>query len=108
MWTNYSNVIGFAYALPYCAERPAWDSTVDISFYFHKDVKGLGVGGELLNALLDRMGKKKNEDGIREVLAGVARNSFKGEGQKDSATFYTKQGFMERRTLKAVGRKFGE
>lgn len=70
---------------------------------------GAGLGAELLKALLDALAMRKNEDGsqrIHEVLAAVALNPFEGENQKDSAAFYRKQGFVESRTLKAVGRKF--
>ncbi len=109
MWTDYSDVVGFAYALPYMAERPGWDATVDISLYLSDDVVGVGLGTELLKVLLDALATRKNEDGsqrIREVLAAVALNPFEGEDQKDSAAFYRKQGFVQSGTLKAVGRKF--
>lgn len=109
MWTDYSHVVGFAYALPHMVERPGWDATVDISLYLGDDVVGRGLGAELLTALLDALAMRKDEDGgqrIREVLAGVALNPFVGEDQKDSAAFYRKQGFVECGTLKAVGRKF--
>lgn len=111
MWTDYSHVVGFAYALPHMAERPGWDATVEISLYLRDDVLGVGLGAELLMALLDVLATRKNEDGaqrIREVLAEVALNPFEGEDQKDSVAFYRKQGFVECGTLKAVGRKFGK
>lgn len=109
MWTDYSNTIGFAYALPHSPDRPGWDPTVDISLYLRHDATGYGIGGPLLDALLDCLARRRSQDGsqrIREVLAVVALNPFRG--QKDSAAFYRAQGFTEVGTVKAGGMKFGK
>ena len=71
-------VVGYAYATPY-RPRPAYRHTVEDSVYVKTGRGGLGIGGKLLAALVERCARRLAPDAGRggrqpqRGLAGAAR-----------------------------------
>jgi L-amino acid N-acyltransferase YncA len=121
-------LVGYAYARPYKAERPAYDCTVEISVYLRhvgsQDETprwiGKGLGRKLVTALLESICSVQsdlpsrdeshtlNPQRYHQVLAVQARPSTP-TGQDDGAmnSFYSALGFQRARTLSKVGYKLG-
>lgn len=91
-------VVGYAYATPY-RPRPAYRHTVEDSVYVKTGRGGLGIGGKLLAALVERCAAA----GWRQMLAvvGDSRNAA-------SLALHASQGFHPVGTLRSVGHKHGE
>lgn len=91
-------VVGYAYCTPY-RPRPAYRHTVEDSVYVQAGRAGLGIGGKLLGALIERC----TEGGWRQMLAvvGDSRNAA-------SLAVHARHGFHPVGTLRDVGFKHGE
>ena len=69
-WLVYEDdgrVIAFAYAAPF-HPRAAYKWSVEVSIYVAEDVRGVGLGRDLLSALLDRLSRR----GFVNAFAGIA------------------------------------
>jgi len=89
-------VVGFAYAAPF-HPRPAYRWSVELSIYLAEDARGLGVGGELLTALIDRA----RDCGMVNALALIALPN------DASVTLFERHGFAQVGELADVGFKLG-
>ena len=90
-------VAGYAYCTPW-KTRPAYRHTVEDSVYLAPHAVGRGVGGRLLDRLLDDCGRA----GIREIIAVIVDTD--GEA---SLALHRSRGFVDAGRLKAVGFKHG-
>jgi L-amino acid N-acyltransferase YncA len=90
-------VAGYAYCGPWKA-RPAYRHTVEDSIYLAPDAVGRGVGGRLLDALLDQSAKV----GVREIIAVIVD----ADGAA-SLALHRNRGFIDAGRLTAVGFKHG-
>lgn len=91
-------VVGFAYANRFRV-RPAYRFTVENSVYVNPDDQGLGIGGRLLSALIDRA----SDRGFRQMIAVIGDSPSQGP----SIALHRAAGFVMVGTLPAVGFKFG-
>lgn len=89
-------VLGYASCGPF---RPfdAWAPTVEHSLYLHPEARGRGVGGVLLDALLERIRRTD----ARNVVAVIEA------GNTASLRLHERRGFTEAGRMPAVGEKFG-
>jgi L-amino acid N-acyltransferase YncA len=92
-----AGIIGYAYCTPW-KTRPAYRHTAEVSVYVAPAAIGHGVGGALLDALLERAA----EAGIRELIAVVADT-----GDPASMALHHRRGFMRAGRLTGVGFKHG-
>jgi L-amino acid N-acyltransferase YncA len=90
-------VAGYAYCSQWKA-RPAYRRTVEDSVYVAPHAVGRGVGGRLLDALLEECARC----GIREVIAVIAD----ADGAA-SLALHRNRGFVDAGRLTAVGFKHG-
>lgn len=88
-------ITGYAYCAPW-KTRPAYRYTVEDSVYVAPDAVGMGVGGRLLDALLEDCAAA----GIREVIAVIVDADANG-----SLTLHRRRGFVEAGRLERVGFK---
>lgn len=97
-------VVGYAYAGEY-SSREAYDWTVTTSIYVDKDCRRMGIG----SLLYDSLEKKLREQGIVNLLAGVAYCEKEDEHlTNDSSRFHICKGYVKVADMKAVGKKFGK
>ncbi|GAB3578057.1 GNAT family N-acetyltransferase [Amycolatopsis endophytica] len=89
-------VAGYAYCAPW-KTRPAYRRTVENSIYLAEWATGQGVGGALLDALLDSC----REAGLREVIAVIADP----ERNVASPALHRRRGFADAGVLRRVGYK---
>jgi L-amino acid N-acyltransferase YncA len=89
-------IIGYAYATQF-RDRPAYTSTCENSIYLHPDHCGLGIGTQLLGALIEAA----EHAGFRQMIAVI------GSAEPASAALHAKAGFVETGRMHSVGRKFG-
>ena len=97
-------VVGYAYAGSY-SPRQAYDWTVTTSIYVDKEYRRKGIG----TLLYDELEKRLKEQGIVNLLAGVA--SCENEDEyltHDSSKFHINKGYTQVAHMKAVGKKFGK
>ena len=90
-------VAGYAYCAPW-KTRPAYRHTVEDSVYVAPQAVGRGVGGRLLDALLEECA----QSGIREVIAVIVD----ADGAA-SLALHRDRGFVDAGRLTAVGFKHG-
>jgi L-amino acid N-acyltransferase YncA len=90
-------IAGYAYCSPW-KTRPAYQHTVEDSVYVAPDAFGRGVGGRLLDALLEDC----TRSGIREVIAVIVD----ADGAA-SLALHRNRGFVDAGRLTAVGFKHG-
>ncbi|BCI53357.1 phosphinothricin N-acetyltransferase [Mycolicibacterium litorale] len=90
-------VAGYAYCSPW-KPRPAYRHTVENSIYLAPEAIGLGLGGRLLDVLLERCVAA----GLREVIAVVVDADAAG-----SLALHRKRGFSDAGRLTRVGFKHG-
>lgn len=91
------DVAGYAYCAPW-KTRPAYRHTVEDSVYLAPDAVGRGVGGRLLDALLEDCIRS----GIREVIAVIVDDDGAA-----SLALHRNRGFIDAGRLSAVGFKHG-
>ncbi len=92
-----TGVLGFAYYGPF-RERAAYRHTVEDSIYVREDVRGQGVGKELVARLIEAA----IEAGFRQMLALI--------GDSDNVAsigMHASLGFIQTGVLRGVGVKFG-
>lgn len=90
-------VVGFAYASQF-RPRPAYRFAVESSVYIDKDSRGLGIGHDLLVALMNRC----REMGATQMIGGI------GGDHPVSIAFCTAHGFEVVGVMKKVGFKFDQ
>lgn len=91
-------VQGYAYYAQF-RDRSAYRFTAEDSIYVRDDVRGMGVGKALVQALLDRAAAQ----GFRQMLAVIGDSENVG-----SIGLHASLGFRQVGTMKAVGLKFGQ
>ena len=97
-----NKIVGYAYAGKY-SSRQAYDWTVTTSIYVDKDYRRKGIG----TLLYDELEKRLKEQGIVNLLAGVASCDEEDEYlTHDSSKFHICKGYTEVALMKAVGKKF--
>jgi L-amino acid N-acyltransferase YncA len=90
-------IAGYAYCTPW-KTRPAYQHTVEDSVYVAPHALGRGVGGGLLDALLEECARC----GVREVIAVIVD----ADGAA-SLALHRNRGFVDVGRLSAVGFKHG-
>lgn len=90
-------VVGYAYCAPW-RSRPAYRHSVEDSIYLAPRAQGHGLGGRLLDRLLD----ETRASAKREMIAVIA-----DAGQPASAALHRSRGFDEVGRLRRVGHKHG-
>lgn len=90
-------VAGYAYCVPW-KTRPAYQHTVEDSVYVAPQAVGRGVGGRLLDALLEECA----QSGVREVIAVIV-----DADDAASLALHRNRGFVDAGRLTAVGFKHG-
>ncbi len=93
---NAGRVVGWASVSPF-HPRPGWALTVENALYVEPKAREKGVGGALLEQLIN----EAREAGHRVIVARIV------EGNAASLCLHLKVGFVEVGTLEGVGRKFG-
>jgi phosphinothricin acetyltransferase len=89
-------VVAYAYATQF-RDRPAYAHTCENSIYVRADRLGQGIGGNLLEALIDAA----RDAGFRQMIAVI------GGGEPASVALHAACGFREAGRMKSVGFKFG-
>jgi L-amino acid N-acyltransferase YncA len=89
-------IVGYGYYGPF-RERSAYRFTVEDSVYVHPACQGRGIGGKLLDALIERA----EQDGKRKMVAVIGDSANTG-----SVALHARAGFTESGTLAAMGWKF--
>lgn len=89
-------VAGYAYATQF-RDRAAYRFTAEDSIYVRPDAMGQGIGGTLLDALIERSAAC----GFRTIIAVI------GGAEPGSIAIHASRGFREVGRLRAVGRKHG-
>ena len=90
-------VVGWG-SLSRWSDRCAYDSTAELSIYFHTDHRGKGYGKVLMRELLEA-GKK---GGLHTVISRIT------QGNDASIYLHTLYGFTTIGVMKEVGKKFGQ
>lgn len=94
---NNNVIIGWASLSPW-SDRCAYDTTVEVSIYVHKDFRGRGIGSNLLE-IITLEGKKENNHTV------ISRIS---QGNETSIHLHEKFGYHHVGVMKEVGFKFGK
>ncbi len=92
-----TGVLGFAYYGPF-RDRPAYRHLVEDSIYVREDVRGQGVGKQLVARLLS----DAEAAGLRQMIAVIGDAENVG-----SIGMHASLGFLRTGTLRAAGLKFG-
>ncbi|SER96536.1 GNAT family N-acetyltransferase [Lachnobacterium bovis] len=90
--------VGYA-SLSRYRDRKAFDGSVEISIYLHKDYRGQGIGKELMEFVLDFAQKNKKINTVVSLITGENISSCK---------LHEKFGFKYCGELKKVGFKFNK
>ncbi|MBK5284399.1 MAG: N-acetyltransferase [Bacteroidia bacterium] len=89
-------IIGWTSLSPW-SDRCAYDTTVEVSVYIHKDFRGRGHGSKLLEIVTFEGGKVGNHT----VLSRIT------QGNESSIHIHEKLGYTHVGVMKEVGFKFG-
>jgi L-amino acid N-acyltransferase YncA len=92
-----NQIVGWASLSPW-SDRCAYDTTVEVSVYVHKDFRGQGIGSKLLE-WVTLEGKKV---GNHTVLSRIS------QGNESSIHIHEKYGYRHVGVMKEVGFKFGK
>ncbi|WP_421994835.1 GNAT family N-acetyltransferase [Roseococcus sp.] len=95
---NEGEIVGYGY-FSQIRDRSAYRFTAEDSIYVRDDVRGMGVGKALVQALLHRA----TERGFRQMIAVIGDSDNVG-----SIGLHASLGFRNVGVMKAVGLKFGE
>jgi len=90
-------ITGWASLSPW-SDRCAYDTTVEVSVYIHKDFRGRGIGSKLLEIVTLEGAKAGNHT----VLSRIT------EGNETSIHLHEKLGYKHVGVMKEVGFKFGK
>jgi L-amino acid N-acyltransferase YncA len=93
-----ARVVGYGYYAPF-RERSAYRFTAEDSIYVRDDVRGMGVGKALVQALLERA----EAAGIRQMIAVIGDSENVG-----SIGLHAALGFRQVGVMRAVGLKFAQ
>lgn len=93
---HVAQVAGYAYAGQF-RDRPAYAGTCEDSIYIDHRLTGRGLGGALLDALIE----EAKEFGFEQMIAVI------GGAEPASVALHTRAGFVEAGRMRNVGRKFG-
>jgi len=88
-------VVGYCETLPF-RPKPAYSSSVELSIYVAPDAVGVGVGGALVQALLDQLAASP----FHRMYSVITLPN------EQSVAFHERHGFVHRGTLTDAGRKF--
>jgi len=94
---NEGKVVGWASLSPW-SDRCAYETTVEVSVYVHKDFRAQGIGSKLLE-WVTLEGKKA---GNHTVLSRIT------QGNESSIHIHEKFGYRHVGVMKEVGFKFGK
>jgi len=94
--TDAGEIVGFGFLRPH-SPLPTMASTAEISYFLHPDACGRGIGGMLLDNLLEAAAAQ----GIHTVLASVSAVN------ETSLHFHRKHDFLECGRFREVFRKRG-
>ena len=92
-----NEVVGWASLSPW-SDRCAYDTTVEVSVYIHKNFRGQGIGSKLLE-IVTLEGKKFNN---HTVISRIT------QGNEVSIHLHEKLGYRHIGVMKEVGFKFGK
>lgn len=95
---NEDRIVGYGY-FAQIRDRSAYRFTAEDSIYVRDDVRGMGVGKALVQALLHRA----TERGFRQMIAVIGDSDNVG-----SIGLHASLGFRNVGVMKAVGLKFGQ
>jgi len=95
---NEGEIVGYGY-FAQIRDRSAYRYTAEDSIYVRDDVRGMGVGKALVQALLHRA----TERGFRQMIAVIGDSDNVG-----SIGLHASLGFRNVGVMKAVGMKFGQ
>lgn len=95
---NEGQIIGYGY-FAQIRDRSAYRFTAEDSIYVRDDVRGMGVGKALVQALLHRAAER----GFRQMIAVIGDSDNVG-----SIGLHASLGFRQIGVMKAVGLKFGQ
>ncbi|MDB5377887.1 MAG: family acetyltransferase [Rubritepida sp.] len=95
---NEGEIVGYGY-FAQIRDRSAYRYTAEDSIYVRDDVRGMGVGKALVQALLHRA----TERGFRQMIAVIGDSDNVG-----SIGLHASLGFRNAGVMKAVGLKFGQ
>jgi len=90
------SIVGWA-SLSRWSDRCAYSDTAEISLYVRESHRGKGIGGKLINEIIDE-GKRAH---LHTVIARIS------EGNSMSIHLHESVGFRHIGVMKEVGRKFG-
>ncbi|MCA1030358.1 N-acetyltransferase family protein [Bacillus timonensis] len=79
------------------SDRQAYNQTVELSMYIHKDFRGQGAGKELMQQIL-KVAKRAH---LHTIISRIS------DGNDASIHLHKQFGFNEIGTMKEVGKKFG-
>lgn len=91
------DVMGYASLSPY-RDKDAYETTVEVSVYVHRDHRGKGVATALMGEVLD---EARARDDVHCVVSVIT------EGNAASEALHRKFGFTYRGTMHEVAMKFG-
>ena len=89
-------VLGYAYASQF-RDRPAYGYACENSIYIRHDLRGQGIGGALLKALIEAA----TACGYRQMIAVI------GGAEPPSETLHARAGFVVAGRMRSIGRKHG-
>jgi L-amino acid N-acyltransferase YncA len=92
-----NEVIGWSSMSPW-SDRCAYDTTVEVSVYVHKDFRGRGIGSQLLEKVTEEGRKQNNHTVISRIT----------QGNEVSIHLHEKLGYRHIGVMKEVGFKFGK
>lgn len=95
---NEGEIVGYGY-FAQIRDRSAYRYTAEDSIYVRDDVRGMGVGKALVQALLHRAAER----GFRQMIAVIGDSDNVG-----SIGLHASLGFRNVGVMKAVGLKFGQ
>lgn len=85
-------------ALSRWSDRAGYDGIAETALYVHKDFRGRGIGGQLMEVLVLSGGKA----GLHSLVARITR------GNEPSIHLHERMGFQIVGTLREAGFKFGK
>ena len=95
--TLENKIVGWA-SLSRWSDRIAYDTTVEVSLYVHKDFRGRGIGKQLMEVITLEGGKA----GTHNIISRITH------GNEKSIHIHELFGYEHVGVLKEVGKKFGE
>lgn len=98
VYEKYGKAIAYASLSTY-REKKAFDGSVELSIYIHKDYRGFGIGKQLMEAILELA---RGIDEIHTVISVITG------GNEASDKLHEKFGFTYCGQVKEAGYKFGQ